>query len=115
MSRLADRSLKQRGRGKCARGKEVVFRHEPYHRNVADGELLADLRRAAKLAGRETITSGVYARFGSFGRKTISGRFGSWNGALKAAGMGPSRNFNVKAAELTRDIRRVAREVRSST
>jgi hypothetical protein len=54
---------------------------------VSDDELLADLRDTASLVGKNTVGMKEYRRLGKFDDTTLSRRFGSWNDALKAAGL----------------------------
>ncbi len=54
---------------------------------VSSAELLGDLQRAAEAAGTKSISSRLYPRFGRYSAITVSKRFGSWNQALKEAGL----------------------------
>lgn len=54
---------------------------------VSDEELLADLREVAKKVGVTTVQQKKYREIGNFADTTLSKRFGSWNKALKKAGL----------------------------
>lgn len=57
---------------------------------VSDEELLADLQLKALATGSGTIGSKAYRTVGKYDDTTISRRFGSWNAALKLAGLAVS-------------------------
>jgi hypothetical protein len=57
--------------------------------HVPSGEMLADLRRVATIAGGSTLTRGEYAQHGLFSAATISKRFGTWEKCLKLLGLEP--------------------------
>ena len=61
-------------------------------RGLSDEELLADMRRVAKILGRETVTLAEYTENGRGHCSTIQRRFGSWFKALERAGLQPSRS-----------------------
>ena len=54
---------------------------------VSDAELLSDLKRAAGTLGSPTVPKKKYAKVGAYDYSTIIRRFGSWNKALRKAGM----------------------------
>lgn len=54
---------------------------------VSDADLLADLQRVAASLGKNTVGQKEYRRVGTYDNSTTTRRFGSWNGALKAAGL----------------------------
>ncbi len=55
---------------------------------VSDDKLLLDLRSVAASHGKTTtVGQKVYRRYGHYDDSTITRRFGSWNSALKAAGL----------------------------
>ena len=54
---------------------------------VSDAELLADLKRVAYKLGVSKLSSTQYRQVGFYADTTISRRFGSWNKALKTAGL----------------------------
>lgn len=58
-----------------------------YHRNIPDEDLIADLKRVAGIQKKASITKNEYLEYGKYGYGTIVRRFGSWNKALKKAGM----------------------------
>jgi len=66
----------------------MEFKLEKFNRNIPDEDLIADLRRVAANKG-SLMSSRYYNENGSYTSGTISSRFGSWNAALKAAGIEP--------------------------
>ncbi|MFY8149156.1 MAG: homing endonuclease associated repeat-containing protein [Prochlorococcaceae cyanobacterium] len=67
---------------------------------VSDDELLDDLRRVAASVGRTTVGQKEYRRIGRYDDSTATRRFGSWNGALKAAGLRVSNVIDISDEEL---------------
>jgi hypothetical protein len=57
---------------------------------ASDEELLDDMRRCAKVIGRDTITTTEYEEIGKVHPCTFSRRFGSWSRALRLAGLQPT-------------------------
>jgi hypothetical protein len=55
--------------------------------SVSDDDLLADLRTIASNLGKLTLGHREYRALGKFHDTTISRRYGSWNNALRAAGL----------------------------
>jgi hypothetical protein len=104
-------------------------------RGLAQGiraeELLADLRRVAKmpLLSREGcvsftmtgekwgkspsvrriqgVTRKEYDKYGKYKHKRFLARFGSWLNALEAAGLEKTRHYNVTVEELFKNLRKV--------
>jgi hypothetical protein len=81
------------------------------HRNVPDRELVRDLRRVARETGRRCVTSILYAEHGTFGAGTLARRFGSWNGALSAAGLPVTQHWKVPDAALLKNLADVWRKL----
>jgi hypothetical protein len=69
----------------------MAFQLKPFNRNVPDEKLLEDLINAhSKLS--ETGKALTFRRYGNVGKyapSTINDRFGSWNEALRRAGLCP--------------------------
>lgn len=71
--------------------------------SVSDDELLEDLKRAAiENGGRISIPK--YESIGSFDPTTISRRFGTWNNALKKAGINLSNEINISDERLFENV-----------
>jgi len=64
-------------------------------RNITDDDLLSDLRRVAFEQSEEQVKQRTYREFGKYGRTTVIRRFGSWNAALKAAGLKTTVDRNI--------------------
>jgi hypothetical protein len=71
---------------------------------VSDVELIADLRRVATHLGTDAITGEQYESFGAYHRITLQRRFGSWNKALRQAGLKVSLRQNYQEEELFENI-----------
>src|SRR5580658_4899697 len=67
---------------------------------VSSAELLADLRRAAETAGTNRLGSRLYPEYGMYSVITVSKRFGSWNKALKEAGLEIANEVNISDERL---------------
>jgi hypothetical protein len=80
-----------------------------YHKDVRDEELLDDLRRTAKMLGKDTVGMIEYREHGGFADTTVSRRFGSWNSALQRAGLGQSdfSRIEIPDEELFENLERV--------
>ena len=63
------------------------FEIHEYHRNIPKDELIADLQRVASENRLSTISQTLYAKLGKYTHKVFYSNFGSWNNALKAAGL----------------------------
>nr|WP_316621057.1 HNH endonuclease [uncultured Ruminococcus sp.] len=76
--------------------------------NVSDEELIADIVRVCNNLNQETITSSVYDNCGKHGCSMIILRFGSWEKALKKAGLeGTGFHHYITDEELLKEIERV--------
>ncbi len=78
----------------------MKYQLEPYHRDVPDKELLADLSRVAKELGKNRVTLDEYNEKGNFHSTTLTRRFGSWFAATDKAGLARTRNLNIPNEEL---------------
>jgi hypothetical protein len=67
----------------------MAFTLSPFHRDVPDEQLLADLKSAhGKLQSLgKALTFRNYANVGAYSPSTVATRFGSWNQALQRAGL----------------------------
>jgi hypothetical protein len=71
---------------------------------VSDAELLGDLRRVATSLGKTTVGQKEYRRIGRYDDSTTTRRFGSWNGALTAAGLSVSNVVALGDEEMFENI-----------
>ena len=74
-------------------------------------ELLDDFKRAAKLLGKATIGQREYIKQGRFSCKPYINRFGSWNRALKNAGLDVVNLRKVPDQELFDNLERIWRQL----
>ncbi len=71
---------------------------------VTDADLLADLRAVAKQLGQESVQQKTYRRLGKYDDTTCSRRFGSWNAALRAAGLAVSNEVGFSDEKLFANV-----------
>jgi len=88
------------------KGATLKFELEDSLRGATNEELLDELRRAAKVAGRNTITISEFEQYGKCHPCTMQRRFGSWTKALDLAGLKPSRSkIVIENEELFENIK----------
>lgn len=83
------------------------FELKEYKRNISNEELIEDLKRVANVLNKSTVTKNEYVKNGSFGYKTLSRRFGSWNNALLSANLNLSVVISIPNEELFKNIEEV--------
>jgi hypothetical protein len=71
---------------------------------VTNDELILDLQRMAARTGKNTIGIKEYRRMGQYHDTTVSRRFGTWNRALKAAGLDIANEINLTDNKLFENI-----------
>ena len=69
------------------------FKLKPYNRNTSDEELIEDLQLVAKKLGKQSVLYSEYPMHGKCSSRIFESRFGSWNLALKAAGLEINRKY----------------------
>ena len=72
-----------------------------------DGDLLDDLRKVAKTLGKNTVEQREYLKAGKFSCKPYINRFGSWNNAVKKAGLDTVKETNVSDEMLFQNLEKV--------
>jgi 5-methylcytosine-specific restriction endonuclease McrA len=71
---------------------------------VSTEELLKDLQATAKARGKTTVGQKEYRKHGKFDDTTVRKRFGSWNNALKEAGLAISNESGISDDQLFENI-----------
>ncbi len=71
---------------------------------IGEEELLADLRRVAKMLGTSSVSMPKYRELGKFDDTNLARRFGTWNGALTKAGLSISNEVNIPDERLFENI-----------
>ena len=71
---------------------------------VSDDELVADLKRVAQSLNSDAMSSRKYRALGSFASTTIENRFGSWNNALRLAGLSLSNELDISDERLFENL-----------
>ncbi len=74
--------------------------------DYSDENLLNELRRVAEQLGKPP-TKKQFAKLGRASSKVYANRFGSWNNALKQAGLAIQRVLNIPEGELLAEIEKV--------
>jgi HNH endonuclease len=82
----------------------MKYELEPFHRDISDEELLADLRRVAEELGKHRVTFREYKGKGRFAPQTLAGRFGSWHAAIGKADLQRTINRNISNEELFENL-----------
>lgn len=75
--------------------------------DYSDDSLLNELKRVAKLIGKDTMTQKDFNLHSKTNHSTIVNRFGSWNAALKKAGLPVGRKAKITNEELFLEIEKV--------
>lgn len=75
--------------------------------NTPEEDLLADLRRCAKLLKKKHVSHKEYSRIGNYNCSTYMRRFGSWNKALLRAGLKVVKIYNAPEEDLMLNIKNV--------
>lgn len=77
---------------------------------IATSDLIDELQRLSDELG-ETPTWSEMNKHGKYNPETYRKRFGSWNEALKSAGLGPVKKSNIPEEELVNELQRLADEL----
>ena len=92
-----------------------------YHRDIADEELLEDLKRVAELIGMRRLSQSDYGKHGKYSASTIEKRFGGWNKAIMRVGLvarkvGVRKHVTLKNDEsFFEDLRLVAAKLKKDS
>jgi hypothetical protein len=71
---------------------------------VSDSELIDDLRSVATRLAKRTVGQKEYREAGKYDDTTLSRRFGSWNDALRVAGLSLSNEVDISDERLFENI-----------
>ncbi|ETD37910.1 homing endonuclease associated repeat-containing protein [Pseudomonas chlororaphis] len=71
---------------------------------VSDEELIADLQQASKALGSNTVPQKKYGSVGKYDHSTLTRRFGSWNNALRLAGLSISNEIDISDDRLFENL-----------
>jgi hypothetical protein len=85
----------------------MKFELKTFNRNISDDDVLADIMSVSKILGKPTFTMPEYQEHGKYHPSLLARRFGSWEGALNAAGLDYNRN-KISGEDLIADLRNVA-------
>ncbi|MCF6155228.1 MAG: hypothetical protein E3K36_08235 [Candidatus Brocadia sp.] len=75
--------------------------------DYSDDSLLNELKRVAKLIGKDILTQKDFSQHSKTNHSTIVKRFGSWNSALERAGLHVGRKANISTEDLFSEIEKV--------
>src|SRR5260370_2402810 len=82
----------------------MKYEVEPFHRDIPNEELLADLRRVGEELGKNRVTFREYNEKGRFSAGTLVERFGSWHAAIDKANLQRTINRNISDEELFENL-----------
>lgn len=71
---------------------------------VSDDELISDLQRVAQSLNSDTVPQKKYGAIGTFDYSTVIRRFGSWNNALRLAGLSLSNELDISDERLFENL-----------
>ena len=71
---------------------------------VSDEELITDLQRVAQLLNSNTVPQKKYGDVGTYDYSTAIRRFGSWNEALRLAGLSVSNEVDISDERLFKNL-----------
>jgi hypothetical protein len=80
-------------------------------RNTPREVLLQDLQRVARLSGEHSPSTTIYDEHGRVSSQALIHRFGSWNGALAAAGLPIRKNYRIREIDLFENLAQVWRKL----
>lgn len=84
----------------------MTFELKPWNKGVSDKDLLDDLRQVANTLGRSPKYD-EYREHSRFSSMLFARRFGSWNAALKAAGLGVGLRQDISEEELFENMEKI--------
>ena len=84
----------------------MTFALKPWNKGVSDKELLDDLRRVGSALGGSPKYDD-YRQHSRFSSRIFEKRFGSWNAALRAAGLEVSQRQDIAEDELFENMTKV--------
>ncbi len=85
----------------------MKFQLMPYHRNVSDEDLISDLLRVKAQLNKEYLTGRSYQKYGKYSKGTYERRFGTWNKALRKAGISINIQRDISDDELFKNLEEV--------
>jgi len=85
----------------------MSFKLKPWNRGISNEQLLEDLRTVAKQLGKNTVKYDEYPQLGHCASRIFETRFGSWNAALRAAGLDVGRCQDISDLELFENLEHV--------
>jgi len=83
------------------------FRLERVSGPVSNEEIISDIQRVAKLAGTNIVSFRLYRELGNYAPSTAALRFGTWNGALAAAGLEIASEREISDERLFENLMRL--------
>lgn len=92
----------------------MKFELKTFNQNVSDEDVLADVISVSKILNRATFTMPEYQKHGKYHPSLLTRRFGSWGGALNAAGLDYNR-YKIVEEELVADLKKVALSLEATT
>jgi hypothetical protein len=91
--------------------KPIEFKLRTNARYFSDRKILKDLKKIAKNLRKDTVSFREYIKYGMFSTKVYRNRFGSWNNALKKAGLGIIREHRISNKVLFDNLEKIWRRL----
>ncbi len=85
----------------------MKFELEPYHRNLTEDELIADLKRVSEEIESSIVSTEDYKKLGKYSKSAISRKFGTWKNALEKADLQKARNWGTTESEYWDNLKQV--------
>jgi hypothetical protein len=89
----------------------MQFELGPYHRNIPEDELVADLRAVAERFPDQPLTHALYNEHGRFHSATLHSRLGGWEKALALVGRQRPHPYAATTEELFANLESIWRQL----
>lgn len=89
----------------------MEFQLAPYHRNIPEAELVADLRAVAERFPDQPLTHALYNEHGRFHSATLHSRLGGWESALAMVGRQRPHPYAATTEQLFANLESVWRQL----
>jgi len=74
----------------------MKFEYHEHHSKLDKNQVIADLKRVSKVLGRDSLSMKEYDDQGEYSSSAVHRRFGSWNIALREAGLNCRNEFHTE-------------------
>lgn len=84
----------------------MKFEYHEHHLKLNKNQVIADLKRVSKMLGCDSLSMKEYDDQGEYSSSAVRRRFGSWNSALREAGLNCRNEFHT-AEEMFQNLENV--------